>query len=300
MATLKIACWNVYFSHNLVKRVSGKWRVNQESRSDRVAEIIEEIDADVIGWVECMSPAGLRFFRDEFLPGYEFITEGTESKLNIGLLYKPDRVAVEKLTIPKGSWKANIGLGGRKETYHFSRVPLAAEITDLDTGNSIAHSVVHAKSKKNYSGTIGEDFENRRKIIAQTLRIRHIMKLIAKRDPSYERFVVAGDVNDGPGFDEFEAKINISGIESLIGTVLKPEEIYYSFVDLSDGGIPTTPFHNAPQLDHILYSQELLKSGGPKTVKNSGKVRTDLVNFKKGSGKAKDSDHAPVEMKVRF
>ncbi len=155
------------------------------------------------------------------------------------------------------------------------------------------------KSKKTYTADKKEPFANRRKIVAQSQRTREIMaELKENYHRDYKRFMVIGDVNDGPGFDKYEAKIVVSGIETLLGTVFEPKSVYVSFSDLANGGIPTTPFAGAPQLDHILYSQAMERAAGARIVKGSGLVRSDLVNFSTGSGKDKDSDHAPVEIRV--
>jgi len=81
--------------------------------------------------------------------------------------------------------------------------------------------------------------------------------------------------------------------------VLDPDRLLYSFVDLSDEvGIPTTPpSWGAPQLDHILYTRPMARGSAlPRILPGSGRVRTDLVDFSAGSGKATDSDHVPVEV----
>ena len=60
-----------------------------------------------------------------------------------------------------------------------------------------------------------------------------------------------GDINDGPDFDRYEKQILRSGIEAHIGSVLEPETILHSFVDLSDGkGKPspsTSSFWRKPE-----------------------------------------------------
>ena len=301
MAQIKIACWNIFFSHKLVSKRNGKWRIHpkERTRAGNVAAIIKDIRADVLGIVECMPLEKLEFFRDTFFPGQALKIEGDNNRLNIGLMYDPDRVEVAKLRIPKGSWKMRIGYNARLRTYTFSRVPLVVAIKDKQTGSEFVTAVVHPKSKKTYTDDPGEPVANRKKIVAQGLRVRKIMSDVAARQPSFKRFIVMGDANDGPGFDDDEAKIAVSGVEALIGSVLRPADIYYSFVDLSDGGIPTTPFEGAPQLDHILYSQDMLKRGGPAIRRATGRVRSDLVDFSAGSGKKRDSDHAPVEVSVR-
>ena len=300
MADIKVACWNIYFAHKLVEMEDGKLRITpkEKTRADTIADIITKMDPAVLGVVECMSPKEFTFFRRTFFPHMKSTIEGDKSRLNIGMLYDPTKVKVRKLSFDKGGWKARIGYKARQSTYRFSRTPLICSIEDLATGKSFACATVHMKSKKTYTEDKAEPFENRKKIVAQALRTREIMAKIAATKPEFERFIVMGDVNDGPMFDEYEAKIVVSGVESLIGSVFFPDDVYFSINDLSKGGIPTTPFKGAPQLDHLLYSRGLAGSGKPQIKAGTDQVRTDLVDFSKGSGKKKDSDHAPVEVVV--
>ena len=135
--------------------------------------------------------------------------------------------------------------------------------------------------------------------MAEGRRLRAILDgLAATLGPPYDRYVVMGDINDGPGFDATEARILRSGLETHIGSVLDPDRLLYSFVDLSDEvGIPTTPASwGAPQLDHLLYTRSLAGADGvPQILPGSGRVRSDLVDFAAGSGKDADSDHTPIE-----
>lgn len=301
MSDLKLACWNIFFSHKFVEGTSGSYSISSDesTRFDTVIGIIKAINADLLGIVECMAPWHLRYVRDNFLPDYEIHTEGRSSKLNLGLLYNPSRVEVTPLDYDRSAWNANIGYGGSTESYKFSRTPLVVGVRDLSTDERFAMAVVHMKSKKTYTNDRQEPFRNRKKIVAQSLRTREIMAAQEAVHSDYKRFFVLGDVNDGPGFDKYEAKIVVSGIESLLGSVFDPKNVYVSFTDLSDGGIPTTPFSGAPQLDHILYSQSAERPGGIRIKEGTGRVRSDLVDFGSGSGKDKDSDHAPVELVIR-
>ena len=300
MSNLKVAVWNIFFSGDLVDDSSGTLQVNpaEQNRAQTVANVITAMDADIFGIVECMPLKKLRFFRDNFLPGYDILIEGNSRTLNLALLYRPDKVNATLLPFPRGRWEAKIGYEAPLQRYGFSRIPLVAGIQDLATGERFAISVVHMKSKKTYSDDEKEPLNNRKKIVAQGRRTREIMAMLEAEHSDYKRFIVMGDVNDGPGFDEYEAKIVVSGIETLLGSVFAPNDVYRSFNDLSGGGQPTTPFSGAPQLDHILFSQSMERPRGARIVEGSGRIRNDLVDFSSGSGKTKDSDHAPIQIDV--
>ena len=116
MADLKVACWNIYFSHNLIQGSSGSIQVNpnESKRTETIVDIIKTIDADILGIIECMPLEHLLFLRDSFLPDYGVMVEGGGKKLNLGLLYKPETVGVERLSFDKSSWQVSIGFGGRE------------------------------------------------------------------------------------------------------------------------------------------------------------------------------------------
>ena len=310
MAKETIACWNVYFSWNMVERKNGLWRVvpSQKTRAKNVAEIIRAMDSSILGIVECMGPKDLNFFRKEFCPQYDRMLLSTEeTSYNLGLLYKRNTFTVKKQTINTNRWSARIGNDPKTRKYGFARKPLVVNVTHNDTGRSVLMAVMHTKSKRPSDKLTGrareiKNLNNRQRIIAAGLRIRELLfqKITSDSAPA-DCFLIMGDINDGPDFDEYERKVARSGIESLLGSVLDPQRILYSFVSLADGkGQPSCSFANGRyQLDHIVYTRNMAASQRPKIVRESGKVRSDLVNIKK-DGKRRDSDHAPVQVTIDF
>ena len=297
MDTIKVACWNIYYSDRLVE--NGKIKPSSQTRADNVGQIIETIDGDVLGIVECMPESKLKVFRDTYCDFYDIVVEGNSKEQNLGILYYPYTVNVEKLTYNKKKWQARIGDDSNTKQYQFSRKPLIVKVTPkIGDKTPFILAVVHQKSKKTYSSDQKEPINNRKKIIAQGLRLREIIFKMMD-DGIADRFMIMGDINDGPGFDKHEALLLKSGVESHIGSVLAPETVLHSFVDLSDGvGIPSHSFKPPSQIDHMLYTHDMAHgTKKPKVKNNSGKVRTDLVDIKK-DGKKRDSDHAPIELKV--
>lgn len=297
MATIKVACWNIYYSDRLVHK--GEIEKSSKNRADNVGKIIGTIDADILGIVECMPENKLNVFCNVYCNYYDILVEGIKTEQNVGMLYYSPTVKVEKLNYNKKKWNAQIGDDKKKKKYAFSRNPLIVKVTPkIGNKKPFIVAVVHQKSKKTYTPDKKEPYNNRKKIIAQGMRLRTILFGMVKKGIA-ERFIIMGDINDGPGFDEYEASLLKSGVEAHIGSVLEPETILHSFVDLSDGiGKPTHCFKPPAQIDHMLYPRDMAHgSGNPKVKKNSGKVRDDLVDLKK-NGKDRDSDHAPVELTV--
>ena len=280
-------------------------RKDQAKRAANVASIISRMSADVLGIVECMSLDKLRFFVREHAWPYRATTNDASEKYNLGLLYDPSKVSVRRVTYDAKPWKARIGSDTRTRTYKFTRAPLVVRVKDRTTNTEMVLAVVHTKSKR-VGNSVPADkrwitaFNNRKRIVAEGRRLREILlDLAERRGTPYDRILVVGDVNDGPDFDEYELRLSKSGVEAHIGSVLDPDNIWYSFVDLSDGkGQPTAPFGKGVHLDHMLYAQSLKdRSGKPRIVSGSGRVRSDLVNIK-SDGKKRDSDHAPVQLEL--
>jgi hypothetical protein len=191
-----------------------------------------------------------------------------------------------------------VGNDEKEKKYGFSRKPLIAKVTPrIGKKRPFLLAVVHQKSKKVYSNDEAEPYDNRKKIIAQGRRLRSILFGMLEKGIA-DRFIIMGDINDGPGFDYYEKSLVESGVEAHLGSVLEPETVLHSFVSLAKGGIPTHPFKPAAQIDHMLYPHEMDHGlDRPKVKKGSGRVRTDLVSIKK-NGKDRDSDHAPTELEL--
>lgn len=305
-----IATWNIYFSWELVRTRNGSLEItpSQKRRADNVAKIINEMGADALGIVECMSPKELGFFRDIKCPQYDgLMTNGNKNKYNLGLLYKKSVFQAEKVLIDTDRWKAKIGDDRSEKYYKFTRIPLVVELKHMTTGTTMTLVIIHSKSKRPSDNLTWEEkqkeaIRNRKRIVAESLRIRELMMLRATNGGPDDRYMIIGDLNDGAGFDDYEKQIYSSGIETLLGSVLDPSSLYYSAIDLSDGkGQPTSSFANGSiQLDHIVHTQRMYYGNQkPKIVRDSGKVRSDLVNIKR-DGKKRDSDHAPVQVDVSF
>lgn len=310
MPKQSIATWNIYSSWKLVEMRSGTYRLtpSERRRANNIGRIVGDMNADLLGIQECMSPAELKFFRDELCPQYDgLMTNGDSDRYNLGLLYKKSSFSVKKVRLDFDRWKAKIGNDRRERFYKFARKPLVVELEHARQGTKMTLAVIHFKSKRPSDGLTDEQkykeaIRNRKRIVAESLRLRELLSKRGQGGGPNNRYMIIGDLNDGPDFDDYEKRIYASGIETLLGNVLDPENIYYSAIDLSNGkGEPTSSFANGSvQLDHIVHTQDMFYSRNkPKIVRDSGKVRSDLVNIKR-DGKKRDSDHAPVQVEVDF
>ena len=310
MAKEKIAFWNIYFSWNLVERRDGKYRVkpSQRKRAENVAEIINNIDAEIFGIVECMGPTDLKFFVKTFCPQYDgILLTNKEKKYNLALLYKEQVFNLKKASINLDPWYAKIGNDPRKRRYYFARRPLVVQVTHKGTGSQTLLALMHTKSKflkrngMSFSKYQEKSLTNRKRIIAAGERIRELLFRKVSGSSSINRFIIMGDLNDGLELDDYEKKLDRGAIETFLGSVFDPKHILYSAVSLVNGkGEASSSFERGKhQLDHILFTQNMEGGAKPRVVDGTGDVRGDLVDLIE-DGKKRDSDHAPVEVVVDF
>lgn len=144
---------------------------------------------------------------------------------------------------------------------------------------------------------------NRMRLLAQCRHIREAFLDVYLSDPASLPLIVAGDINDGPGFDTSEMRLNASGVETLMGSVWKPDlSLGNSLFDaLSDGDrarldfsdVTTTRFadpifndtYHRVMIDHILYSRNTPDWVSPGVVPRKTAAGTEYWKI---------SDHFPV------
>ena len=115
-----------------------------------------------------------------------------------------------------------------KEQHKFERLPLYVQI-NTDDGKALRVLGLHLKSKGIFDSLEWAKWwstadANRKKIVAQCRQLRtefldhYLTEDVTKHIP----LLVCGDINDGPGMDASERRLNTSGVERLMGTVWKP------------------------------------------------------------------------------
>ena len=218
-----------------------------------VCAVLKEIDADLIGITEapntaaganavkstvtCLetlaAQAGLRTSRA--LHGFN---AGAQE---IAVLYDPDKVDIaHRPSGVAGSKKSprmdeeflyDADKDGLHELHKHDRPPLEARVTRKDNGEVLNLFVVHAKSKGIFNSVDMVHLErtarkNRLRLFAQAHSIRErVERLLA----AGEHVIVLGDINDGPGMDQHEARYGRSAVEIIMGDLFEPEQILRCF-----------------------------------------------------------------------
>ncbi|MDQ2064938.1 endonuclease [Xinfangfangia sp. CPCC 101601] len=152
----------------------------------------------------------------------------SDTEQEIALLYDPDVITAKHDPISKpvprfdSSYRAVLDPTRPKTSIQFSKPPLEVALTAH--GRKLRLIGVHAKSKAPHGATTPEavmrlSIENRRKQIAQCLWLRARVEAHLAQGDS---LIVLGDLNDGPGLDEYEKLFGKSGVEIVLGCDAAP------------------------------------------------------------------------------
>lgn len=253
---MRIVTYNVEWFANLFDENGallddGGWsRRRDVTRSEQLgalAHVFQALDADAIMVVEAPDSSRHRdgaFALEKFaaFAGIRarkaLIGFANHTQQEIMLLYDPDVMdarhdPVGAETGKKGSrvaprfdstYRLDLDIDATEDLIQFSKPPLEVAIESA-TGN-FRMIGVHVKSKAPHGARNRDEMmriaiANRRKQLAQCIWLRtRVAHHIAAGDP----LILAGDMNDGPGLDEFERLFGRSGVEIVLGTDLVSDE----------------------------------------------------------------------------
>lgn len=252
---LKLAVYNMEWMVKLFDK-HGNLKTDVESleRAEHLAEVVRNIDPDILGIVEGpdttkdgskMASEQIKEWADYFgldadyqsIHGYP-----SRGRQEICVLFKGSKVHVTHK--PTESKKKNpfnepflIDTNEEliKEHYEHWRPPLELAVKLASGGDEIARIIIaHAKSKGIFDRVDYGRFEqlskrNRRKLFAECSSIRKRCDQWLTDKPE-RHVIVMGDINDGFGKDYYEQRFSRSAVEILLGDVWHPEFILKSVI----------------------------------------------------------------------
>jgi hypothetical protein len=297
LATYNVEWFNALFDDqaNLLAdgELSARYKTTRAQQVSALGTVFTALDADGIMIVEgpdqgskrATVPA-LEAFAAHFGLRARRAVHGfsSETEQEIAFLYDPERLTVTHLPLGEPAptagargaprfdtgLRADLDLDGAEELIRFSKPPLEL---DVRAGGHRLHLIgVHAKSKAPHGQMTPTEFnrisiENRRKQLAecQWLRRRVDEHLVGGNS-----LIVMGDLNDGPGLDDYEKLFGHSGVEIVLGLNQPPAlRLFDPHADMALskrlGLSPTTArFWLAPKkryfealLDFIMVSPDL-------------------------------------------
>jgi hypothetical protein len=246
---MRIATYNVEWFHQLFDRdgtlrhdgaPSGREGISRARQIEALVTVFRAIDADAIMVVEAPDisrrhdgEAALRNFADHAGIRARSVLSGfpNDTQQELMLLHDPDVITATHdprgpvtgkhggTEAPRfdGTFRIDLDIDATEDVVTFSKPPLEAA---LDTPLGPIRLIgVHVKSKAPHGAKTPDEamtfaIANRRKQLAQCIWLR---RRIDDHLAAGDRVIVAGDLNDGPGLDEYERLFGRSGVEIVMG-----------------------------------------------------------------------------------
>ena len=240
--TIRLATWNVEWFNALFDDAgrplrdagrSGRHQVTRAQQLSAIGIVMTALDADGIMVIEAPDTnahrstitALERFAREAGLPtSRALIGFASETDQEIAFLYDPARIdphhdPQSTPAVPRfdRDYRYDLDADAAPETIRFPKPPLELAVR---VGTRHLRLIgVHAKSKapigaRNPGDVARIGIENRRKQLAECLWLRErVVAHLAAGDD----LIVMGDLNDGPGLDEYERLFGRSGVEIVLG-----------------------------------------------------------------------------------
>jgi len=247
---MRIVTYNVEWFNNLFDdngklqmddQWSGRQDVTRAQQIEALGLVFSALDADAVMVVEAPDQNGkrgtipaLESFAQTFdlrarkaIMGFE-----NDTQQEIALLYDPDRLNARhdprgdetgkkgSRTAPRfdGVFRIDLDVDATEDLVRFSKPPLELAL-ETDTGFVFRMIGAHLKSKaphgaRSRAEAMKFSIQNRRKQLAQAIWLRQRIEEHLDED---EALIVLGDLNDGPGLDEYEGLFGRSSVEIVMG-----------------------------------------------------------------------------------
>ncbi|WP_195818510.1 endonuclease/exonuclease/phosphatase family protein [Roseobacter sp. MH60115] len=240
---MRLATYNIEWFTNLFDDDNrllrdGAWsarhNVTRAEQADALGVVFHALDADAVLIIEAPDSNGKR----QTVPALEDFAEVfglrarravmgfmNETQQEIALLFDPDHLQARHApmagtgTVPRfdGTFEIDLDIDATRDQVRFSKPPLEL---DIETASGVSFSLIgaHLKSKaphgaRNKAHAMKLAIANRRKQLAQAIWLRaRVDQHLAQARP----LMLMGDLNDGPGLDEFEGLFGRSSVEIIL------------------------------------------------------------------------------------
>lgn len=290
---MRLATYNVEWFDDLFSKQgellfddqwSGRRDVTRAQQAEALGMVFTAMDADAVMIIEAPDTGTRRDTRralGNFASAFKLRTREVlvgfvnDTHQEIALLYDPDRVQVRHL--PEQSdgaprfdeeFQIDLGVDGTEDVVVFSKPPLEVELT-TPGGRVLRLIGAHLKSKAPHGARGKNQIErasiaNRRKQLAEAMWLRRRVDALLEDG---ESVIVMGDLNDGPGQDEYEALFGHSSVELILGkgdTALYDPHAAQALRGRLSPQPTTARFYIAPEkrylqalLDYMMVSRDL-------------------------------------------
>ncbi len=222
-------------------RWSGRHNVTCAQQAQALGTVFKAIDADAVMVIEAPDQNGQRdtvMALEAFARAYDLrackavLGFSNDTQQEIALLYDPNKIKAvhDPIGVATGK-KRTDGVPRFDEVFHidldvdatedvvrFSKPPLELQVNTA-MGNQFRMIGAHLKSKAPHGARSRDEVirlsvANRRKQLAQAIWLR---ARIATHLEAGDSLILLGDLNDGPGLDEYENLFGRSSVEIVMG-----------------------------------------------------------------------------------
>lgn len=289
-------------------------------RNEALTKTISKIQPYILGVVEGsdLDEHHNLFLGQKQLKGFKYKVAKSQKSRGAQDLVFYYRAPFEVLSIDQhlsfyDDWREDIDGDTIDEFLTFNRKPLEVRFKNIETGDELLAILVSFKSKGVFSTSDMHRYQdvalaNRKKLYAQSKKVRERLVQLFEEEPNLP-VIVMGDLNDEPGMDYFQKIVGASAIETIMGDLFHPEQIYHNAlwdlvekqgidttwtIDFYDPIVRNRSKHRA-WVDHIFVSPNMLKADNTiRFVKNSGSI-AKRDQFSKIA-----SDHLPVFCEIEM
>lgn len=224
---------------------SGRHDVTRAAQIEAVAKVFTALDADAVMVIEAPDQSRSRdtvMALEGFAAAFDLRARRAvlgfpnDTQQEIALLYDPDALSVRHdpqggETGKKGSqdaprfdgvFRIDLDVDATEDLVRFSKPPLELAV-ETASGHAFRMIGAHLKSKaphgaKTHDQVMRLSIANRRKQLAQAVWLR---QRIAAHLEAGDDVMLLGDLNDGPGLDEFEHLFGRSSVEIIMGAEMR-------------------------------------------------------------------------------
>lgn len=260
---------------------SGRYGVDRYTQGWALVHVFQSLDADAVLVVEAPNSgrhqntvrslenfadrAGLRARR--VVMGY-----ANDTQQEIALMYDPDVLSArhdpqDSAEAPRfdGALQIDLDIDAKLDTVKFSKPPLELAV-QMQSGRELRLIGAHLKSKaphgaRTEDAVIRRSIANRRTQLAQAIWLR---RRIEDHLAAGDSLVVMGDLNDGPGLDEYERLFGRSSVEIVMGDELMDPHARALSQPRAQNLPSSSRFYNAEtkryfraMLDYVMLSPDL-------------------------------------------
>ncbi len=294
---MRLATYNVEWFANLFDRNdnliidnswSGRQDVTKAQQVEAIAKVLTAVDADAFLIVEAPNTGktqntvrALQEFAEKFdlRASRAIMGFANDTHQELALLYDPQRLKarhdpVGEVAAEDGdrdaprfdsAFRIDLDIDATEDVVRFSKPPMELAMQTAE-GAEFRLIGAHLKSKAPHGAETRDEairisIANRRKQLAQAVWLaQRVEAHLAAKTP----VVLLGDLNDGPGLDEFEHLFGRSSVEILLQAGLFDPNADRAH-RLRPGSIPSTARFSMPEegrflealLDYIMISEDL-------------------------------------------